>query len=79
MISYYSRGLLAAPLLTSLDLAGSSNRLTQLLSSLTWPWWRLAAGSAITAAQLLDWPVRAWLLAPAGLVTGWSQKLLGSR
>lgn len=77
--SYYSRGLLATPLLTSLDHAGSSNWLTQLLSRLAWPWYQLTSASVITAAQLLDWPMRGWLLAPAGSLTAWGQRLLGSR
>lgn len=55
---YLSRGLLATPLLTSLDHAGRGSWLTHVLSSLTSPFYQLSAGSIVRGSMLLDWPVR---------------------
>ncbi|WIA28461.1 hypothetical protein OEZ86_011005 [Tetradesmus obliquus] len=76
---YISRGLLATPLLTSLDHAGRTSWVTRALSSLTHPAYTLASSSIVYACLLLDWPARAWLLGPAGAATGWAEAVLGSR
>ena len=66
--SYISRGLLANPLITSLDHSGSSTGFSRTLHTLTSPLCDLTSTSLITAASLADWPVRALLLGPAGLL-----------
>lgn len=66
--SYISRGLLASPLITALDHAGSSTWVTHILHTLTTPLYDLVSTSLITAASLADWPTRALLLGPAGLL-----------
>eukprot|EP00879_Flechtneria_rotunda_P031575 GHRR01034508.1.p1 GENE.GHRR01034508.1~~GHRR01034508.1.p1 ORF type:complete len:739 (+),score=291.15 GHRR01034508.1:24-2240(+) len=76
---YFSRGLLATPLLTYVDHSGRSNWLTRTLSHLTYPFYQLTSATIINSAILLDWPVRAWLLAPAGLLSVWTKKVLGMR
>lgn len=55
---YLSQGLLANPMLTSLDHAGRGSWLTHLLSSITYPIYQLTAGSIVTGFMLMDWPVR---------------------
>lgn len=66
--SYISRGLLASPLLTALDLSGSSTFTSRTLHALTAPLYDLASLSLITAASLADYPVRALVLRPVGLL-----------
>jgi hypothetical protein len=74
-----SRGLLAAPLLTSLDHAGRASWVTRVFSNLTYPAYQLTSSSVIYSSMLLDWPARAWLLGPAGVATGWTKAVFGSR
>jgi hypothetical protein len=76
---YLSQGLLATPLLTSVDHAARDSWLTRVLSSITYPLYQMTAGSIVRGSILLDWPVRAWLLAPAGTVSRWGKTLLGQR
>jgi hypothetical protein len=76
---YISRGLLAAPLLTSLDHAGRASWVTRVFSNLTYPAYQLTSSSVIYSSMLLDWPARAWLLGPAGVATGWTKAVFGSR
>ncbi|KAF6264428.1 hypothetical protein COO60DRAFT_1698264 [Scenedesmus sp. NREL 46B-D3] len=76
---YISRGLLATPLLTSLDHAGRSSWLARAFSSLTYPAYQLTSSSVVYSSMLLDWPARAWLLGPAGAATGWSKAVAGPR
>lgn len=60
--------MLANPLVTALDHAGSSTWTSRTLHTLTAPLYDLTSTSIITAALLADWPVRTLLLRPAGLV-----------
>lgn len=73
--SYISCGLLANPLVTALDHAGSSTVVSRTLQALTGPLYDLTSASMLTAACWAEWPARAvgggtaWLeVPPSGAV-----------